>query len=103
MKYFLRTTQDWENTGIIEWSPGKDKWYPILDDRVMPKEKRDKLIREILPELHKTRNKIMFHGYYNRALKELHIITFPHKIWITTEELERDLMFIEDMHILDID
>ena len=103
MKYFLRTSSHWYDSGYLEWSPGKDKWYPISVAFIFPMEKRIQLIEKIAPYLHKTKEKIPIHAYYDNIKKELHIIAFPGKVWIDREDIEEDVAFVEDILVLDLE
>jgi len=106
VKYLLRTKSTWEEDGYCEWSPGRNKWYPISQVKIEPEEIRHQLIFKVFPKIHSTRKAIAIDGFYSQARKILQINKVVSKHddlkaveWIAREDNlgEEILMFFEDL------
>ena len=101
MKYLIRTAKHWLESGYIEWSPGRDRWYPLSQVNIYPERTRKDLIK-IFSFIHQKRS-IAVEGYYDQRQKMLVI----NKILSMKERLsgfvEEDIvMFLEEVEALDL-
>jgi hypothetical protein len=51
MRYLIRPMASWDENGYVEWTPGRNKWYPLSQVSIRPSDIREKFIFKILPKL----------------------------------------------------
>jgi len=109
LKYLVRPKDSWYEDGYIEWSPGRNKWYPLSQVQIQPDDMRTKFIFKILPKLwEKDRKPIFVDAYYSQIEKILvikriyscqEIDESAKRIFNELQLKEEMIMYAEDMFI----
>jgi len=107
MKMLIRPKSNYLWDGYLEWSPGRNKWYPISQVHVISEDK-DRFINQIkklhdINTRHRRMDSLPVEGYYDQVDKKLHITFYFSKgqdLGLLKNE-EDEIMYDEDLIAID--